>query len=229
MNNNKVILVIFLFCLFVNTNAQEIKLGVKLLPGITKGFTASANNYLSSSEFDSLRQSRLTFNYGITLNYQIEESKLFIESGLFYSNRGSLIKGFTTTYIYGSQGFGYMFRETKSDIYIYDYYLTAPILFGYKYKYFYASVGPTFGYNIFRKWVWTLEENKIYYDRWKESRFINNVSVGMDLNIGTEINLSKKFDLIFECGFEISNFKNEDGEIIYYKNAEFGICLNYKI
>ncbi len=52
---------------------------------------------------------------------------------------------------------------------------------------------------------------------------------GIDLNIGTEIKLNKRFDLIFECGFEISNLKNENGEIIYYKNGELGVCLNCKL
>ena len=124
---------------------------------------------------------------------------------------------------------GYTFWETKSDIYIYDYYLTVPILFGYKHKSLYASIGPTFGYNLFRKWVWTPEEDKIDYDRWQQLGFFNNVSVGIDLNIGTEIKLNKRFDLIFEGGFEISNFKNENGKNIFYKNVELGICLNYKL
>ncbi len=179
MDINKIILIIFFFCQFVNTNGQDSRcsIGIKLLPGMTKGLTASANDYFNSSEYDSLRSTRLTFNYGVSFNYQIVKSKLFIESGLFYSNRGSLIKNHIIKYRNGSLGMGYTFWETKSDIYIYDYYLTVPILFGYKHKSLYASIGPTFGYNLFRKWVWTPEEDKTDYDQWHELGFFNNVSV----------------------------------------------------
>ena len=233
MNFMKTILILLFSVPFVNLNGQESRfsIGIKALPGLTKGLTHTnlTNSFLNDSKYDTSRFARPTLNYGIAFNYQIIPSKLFIETGLYYSSRGSVMKNYSKTYLTGSPGQGgYTYYEFKTDILIYDYYLTLPLLFGYKYKSFYASIGPTFGYNLFKQWKYTSEAFKTIYDTWKQLGFFNNVSIGLDLNIGTAIKLNQKFDLILEGGFEISNFKNDQGQTFYYKNSEIGIGINYK-
>ena len=213
------IILLLMFSLTSNSQDYRHNIGLKILPGLTKGATVGLKH--QGEKFDSLRIARGNINAGMSYIYNINEF-MSIESGIYYTNRGGIIKN-----VYKSLTIENQFIVGNFDIYCYDYYITFPLLFRSNFNSFYTSVGPTFGYNFLRESI-TQPYSHVESNNWQQYPFIYNFSLGIDLNIGAKIKISDRTNINLEASYEFSNLKfDKPNRPYYYNNFEFGIGFNY--
>lgn len=208
-------------------------IGVVVMPGFTTGKT-----YHDPFEYKGIdsegnpptRKLRFTTNFGITYR-QTLKGKMFIETGLYYSNRGTVIEDYAEIIRSFSPYSGYNTSTTAiSDIYMYDYYLTLPVLLGLNFGSYFISLGPTIARDLYQKLVRKGEINDTrYIGRGPNSVGTFEWNSGFELNFGIHYPLTKIFDLKVDLGTEISNIKHENNYSDKYYNFELGIGLNWNI
>jgi len=220
IRNIKLILLLFLFgTLSVVGQKSNTRIGFKLLPGLTGSYVPNEPQQIQNSIYP-----RFTFNFGVLYIRGIKDSLLFIETGLYYSDRGGLQKDVTIEYG-GENG------PTTSDIYSHSYYLTLPFLLRMEFKHFYASIGPTFDFYTHTKYVWTPMEDKIERSNYVSGGFFSRFKIGAVLNVGTQIKLTDKLGLFIEGSFNPSEFQKDQvsEKYLFFMNYLLGVGITYNL
>lgn len=216
----KGLLTILTLALTLTAFGQKSRIGFKLLPGL-----ADVHEQFEKQNFQNTLRPRFTFNFGGQYILQLKDSLIFVETGIYYTDRGNVQKDFIIQYYYlGGDS------TTTSDIYYHHYYISIPILFRLEIKNLYASIGPTFDYYLKTKRVWTPEEDKVEKGGLRRS-FFKNVKLGVDLNIGGQFRLTDHLGLFIEGSFHPSRFAEDkiNKEWFYFLTYEFGTGLNFKL
>lgn len=216
----KLILVLFLFgTLSAVAQKSNTRIGFKLLPGLTGSYVPNEPQQIQNSLY-----SRFTFNFGLLYIREIKDSLLFVETGLYYSDRGGLQKD--VILMNGVEN-----GSTISDIYSHSYYITLPFLLRMEFKHFYASIGPTFDFYIHSKEIWTPMEDKIERSNYVSGGFFSRFKIGAVLNVGTQIKLTDKLGLFIEGSFNPSEFQKDpvSKKYVFFMNYILGVGITYNL
>ncbi len=220
MRNLTVYFFIFFLTIFCEQLFGQSRIGFKLLPGLTAPYDPNKHQ-----SFQNTIHPRFTFNFGGLFIHSIMDSTLFIETGFYYTDRGSLQKDFVSHYT-TPQG---SYTKT-SDIYVHNYYFSLPILFRIERKHFYASAGVTIDYYSHTKWVYTPEEDKI-----EKGNLLRSLSerfkFGTLLNIGTQMKLTKTLGLFVEGHVNPNSFYRNpvNKKLNFFWNYLLGTGLTFKL
>jgi len=200
---------------------SKSRIGIKLLPGVS-----DIHDPNEQQNYQNSIHPRLTFNFGGQFIIPLKDSTFFIETGLYYTDRGIKQKDFISEY-YTPKG-NY---TKKSDIYIHNYYFSLPILFRIEHKHFYASIGGTIDYYSHTKRIWTPEEDKIEKDNWRPSGFSNSFKFGANFNIGAQTKITERLGLYIEFNINPSDFYRDsiNRKYYWYWNYLVGTGLTIKL
>ncbi|MBK9591092.1 MAG: hypothetical protein IPO32_06180 [Crocinitomicaceae bacterium] len=216
------LLVTLFFCVTFSVLGQNCKsrIGFKLLPGLTNIYDP-----LEEQNFQNNLHPRFTFNFGANYIREIKDSLLFLETGIYYADRGALQKDFVAIYN-TSQGP----LTTTSDIYVHNYFVSIPLLFRIERKFFYASIGGSIDYFTHVKRVWTPEESKIEKSNWRPDGFSNSFKFAASLSIGAQINLTNQLGLFVEGNFNPSGLYKDkvNNKYSFFWNYLIGTGLAYR-
>ena len=214
-------ILIILACgiLTAKTQTSRSSVGIKLLPGFTDSHDPFEGKY-----FQSKIVPRFMFNYGLQYVYELWDSLISIETGLYYTDRGGLEKDVIFEY-YSKEGK----LITNSDMFYHSYYLGIPILLRIEFKKLYTSVGPTLDYYLLTKVVRIPEANKTEKGMYAVNRFFYRVSGGLDFNVGAQFSLTHRMAIFVEGSLHISDFRKAPTGRYYFWNYEIGTGVNLKL
>lgn len=213
---------LFILLLLISTAnfGQKNRIGFKLLPGL-----ADIHSPDETQIFQNRLRPRFTFNFGGQYIREIKESLFFLETGVYFTDRGSLQKDFVSSYhdFNGTSSF-------TSDIYHHSYNLSLPILFRVEYKSFYASLGPSLDYYLNSKNVYVGDQNKTEKLNFSQG-FPDDLKLGLDINLGLQLNLSEKISLFMESSFHPSGFSQNSvsKKWHYFLNYELGFGMSFEL
>ena len=200
---------------------SKSRIGFKLLPGVS-----DTHDPTVQQNFQNRIHPRFTFNFGGQYIHSIKDSTFFIETGFYYTDRGTKQSDFISEY-YTSQG---NFTK-KSDIYIHNYYFSLPLLFRFERRHFYVSFGGSIDYYSHTKWIWTPEEDNIEKNNYRPNGFSNSFKFGANLNIGAQIKIAERIGLYIEGNINPSEFYRNpfDKKLFFFWNYLLGTGLTLKI
>lgn len=173
----KTITTLLLFMLLTTAYTQEYNrtIGIKLLPGIATVY---------DSQIDDANPSRPSISGGITIEQRLFKKLVFLETGLFFFNRG--YKG----NIIGVDQNGEFIGTFKSKEI--QNYLVIPILARFKFNRFYTGLGVQANFYLNRKY--TLEGTLLGQGKLPQQK---NILLGAQIFGGYEFPLTERlfFDL----------------------------------
>ncbi len=199
----------------------QSRIGMKLLPGITDSRIPGERQL-----FQDRLQSRFTFNFGVQFIFPVKDSTLFIETGIYYADRGSVQRDFVSEY-YTPQG-----NYTKtSDIYVHSYFYSLPVMLRFERNWFFAAAGGTVDLYSHTRLIWTPEEDKVETTSWRPSGFSNTVKFGAIVNAGVQFPVTARLRLFAEASFSASDFSRDpvNKNYSFYWNYLLGPGLAFKL
>jgi hypothetical protein len=222
MKNHAFIVLILLMGLAHAAVGQKYRLGVKFLPGLTDD-----HDPYEKQNFQNRIKPRFTFNAGADFIFGVKDSLLFIETGIYFIDRGNVQKDFVSVFDTLQDNGKY---TRTSDIYLHRCYLSIPLLFRVEYKGFYFSLGPTIAYYLTSVYVWTGENKAVDKMRWTKG-ILKDIEFDFDVNIGKQFRVCKRIDLFVEAGFNPGEFHRDpvNKKLYYNLTYELGTGLTYKL
>ncbi len=193
-----------LFCLCLLTlsgNAQDYKTSVsaQLNPGLATMFNPFIGFYTNN---------RLALSGGLTVKQRITAKKIYLETGVLFSDKGSGGK-IPFTDVAGNPINEQRYR-------MHSYFITVPLNIIFHFRKFYAGVGPSFNYGVYQ--TSKLGSMKLISQK-MQSPF--NTMFGSQLMLGMEQSLTERIFVNAEV-----NMANTFGTTRYF-NYGLGVGVNY--
>ncbi|MCH8902901.1 MAG: hypothetical protein IIA45_03180 [Bacteroidetes bacterium] len=224
MKKLKYSFILFLCCILGSQAQTSIsRIGIKVLPG----FTDRHNPYAGAYE---KKIPRFMVNAGFQYIHSLYDDGWFLETGLYYTDRGSHYVDVFLTVIPPTLNF-----TTPPDLYVHDYYLSLPILIrkelnNYYRSYFYVSFGPTIDYYLYTKAVWIDKKKIIKKERHSPRVLSYYLRPAIDFNLGAEFKITERAKVFLGGSLHPSSLVRALPPRYYWNwNYEIEIGMNFSL